>query len=291
MTEVKDLTHCQCQCGESPVWDPRQAMLFWPDTEQPLLAALDPRSGSVKSWKTPRLVQAIGPRAGGGWVAVVRDGFALLDAAGGELRFLGNPVEGIANMTMNDGTVGPDGRYYAGSFDGQVLDAPRGSIYRLDHDGSFAVIETGLVLPNGMAFSPDGKTLYVTEMFARRITAFDFDPRAGSLAGRRVVVTVPDDEGYPDGLIVDAEGFLWSGHWQGFRVTRYDPDGKKQSSIPVPVPTATCMAFGGRDLDELFITTARKGLTPEQLAAYPTAGDLYVARPGVRGRLENAFTG
>jgi sugar lactone lactonase YvrE len=98
-------------------------------------------------------------------------------------------------------------------------------------------------------------------------------------------------EGYPDGLVVDEEGFLWSGHWQAFRVTRYDPDGRKVLHIDVPVPTATCMAFGGRDMDQLFITTAKKGLTPEQLAAYPAAGDLFQVRPGVRGREEHQFDG
>jgi sugar lactone lactonase YvrE len=194
-------------------------------------------------------------------------------------------------MTMNDGTVGPDGRFYAGSFNAQDLDAADGCLYRVDRDGAVEVIETGLVLPNGMAFSPDGKTLYVTEMWVRRIVAYDFDGRAGALSRRRALVTVPESEGYPDGLIVDEEGCLWSGHWQGFRVTRYDPDGKKVSHVVVPVPTATCMAFGGPELDRLYITTAKKGLTPEQLAAYPSAGDLFMVRPGVRGLAENEFDG
>jgi sugar lactone lactonase YvrE len=121
--------------------------------------------------------------------------------------------------------------------------------------------------------------------------AYDFDARSGSVTGRRTLVTVPESEGYPDGLIVDDEGFLWSGHWQGFRVTRYDPDGKKSRHIVVPVPTATCMAFGGPDLDRLYITTGKKGLTGEQIAAYPSAGDLFMVRPGVRGRVEHEFAG
>jgi xylono-1,5-lactonase len=102
---------------------------------------------------------------------------------------------------------------------------------------------------------------------------------------------VPAAEGYPDGLVVDDEGFLWSGHWQGFRVTRYDPDGAKVLHIDIPVPTATCMAFGGTDLDQLYVTTARKGLSPEQLSAYPAAGDLFRVSPGVRGRIEYQFDG
>ncbi len=290
---MADLTRmeAQNQCGESPIWDPRTATLSWVDTEKPLLSALSDRSVRAVTMPTSRLVQAIGLRRAGGWVAVVRDGFALLQADGMETRFLGNPVEGLPHMTMNDGTVGPDGRFYAGSFNMQDLGAADGGLYRVDHDGAVAMIETGLVLPNGMAFSPDAGTLYVTEMWARRIGAYDFNVQAGTLSRRRVLVTVPESEGYPDGLIVDEEGCLWSGHWQGFRVTRYDPDGRKVRHVDVPVPTATCMAFGGPDLDRLYITTAKKALTPEQLAAYPSAGDLFMVRPGVRGRAEHEFAG
>ena len=162
-----------------------------------------------------------------------------------------------------------------------MLEAPDGALHRLDPDGTIHTIETGLVLPNGISFSPDGKTMYVTEMWARRITAFDFDARKGTVSRRRVLITLPEEEGYPDGLIVDAEGFLWSAHWQGFRVTRYDPDGRKERVIEVPVPTATCMAFGGKALDTLYITTGKKGLTPEQLQKYPQAGDVFAVEPGI----------
>ncbi len=222
---------------------------------------------------------------------MIRDGFALLEDTAASGKLLGNPVAGIAHMTMNDGAVGPDGRFYAGSVNVDVLDAPDGCLYRVDTDGSMSIIETGLVLPNGISFSPDGRTIYVTEMWANRITAFDFDPRKGTVSNRRVMIKVPEEEGHPDGLIVDAEGFLWSGHWQGFRLTRYDPDGKKVSHIEVPVPTATCMAFGGPDLDRLYITTGKKGLSPEQVQKCPEAGDLFMAQVDVRGRLEPAFGG
>ncbi len=290
MAEITRL-EAQCQCGESPIWDPRAATLSWIDTEKPTLASLKEGCGRAVTHATNRLVQSIGLRRSGGWVAVVRDGFALLSADGAEKRFLGNPVEGLPHLTMNDGTVGPDGRFYAGSFDQKDLEAANGCLYRVDHDGTIAVIDTGLVLPNGMAFSPDRGKLYLTEMWVRRIVAYDFDARSGSVSGRRTLVTVPESEGYPDGLIVDDEGFLWSGHWQGFRVTRYDPDGRKALHIDVPVPTATCMAFGGPDLDRLYITTGKKGLTETQLADYPEAGDLFMVRPGVRGRIEHSFAG
>jgi sugar lactone lactonase YvrE len=283
------LIQCQSQCGESPIWDPETNLLSWIDTENPRFTTLDPATGKTATVSTPWLVQAIGRRKGGGWVAVVREGFALLDKNPATGTFLGNPVEGMAHMTMNDGAVGPDGRFYAGSLNVQTLDAPDGCLYRVDADGRISTIETGIVLPNGIAFSPQGTTMYVTEMWVNRITAFDFDARTGAVSHRRTLIQVPEEEGHPDGLIVDEQGFLWSGHWQGFRVTRYDPDGKKVSHIEVPVPTATCMAFGGRDLDVLYITTGKKGLSPEQVQTYAAAGDLYTVIPGVKGRIEPLF--
>jgi sugar lactone lactonase YvrE len=282
--------HSQNTCGESPIWDPDGKRLYWIDTEKPSLWSLDPSSGQSTTVVCDWLVQAIGPRRSGGWIAVVRDGFALLERTG-KGTFLGNPVEGQRAMTMNDGAVGPDGRFYAGSLNQEVLGAADGCIYRVDADHSIHTIEHGLVLPNGLAFSPDGGTMYVTEMWARKITAFDFDARSGTLSRRRTLITVPEAEGYPDGLIVDSEGFLWSGHWQGFRLTRYGPDGRPERVVEVPVPTATCMAFGGRSLEKLYITTAKKGLTQEQLSRHPEAGDLFVLEPGVTGRLEPAFAG
>jgi sugar lactone lactonase YvrE len=286
-----NLVHSQNTCGESPIWDPEAGRLSWIDTEKPVYTALEPAIGRTESVTTPWLVQAIGRRASGGWIAVIRNGFAFLDANAARGKLLGNPVQGIAHMTMNDGAVGPDGRFYAGSVNVDVLDAPDGCLHRVDTDGSIETIETGIVLPNGISFSPDGKTMYVTEMWANRITAFDFDGRRGTVSRRRVLIEVPEDEGHPDGLIVDAEGFLWSGHWQGFRVTRYDPDGRKVSHLDVPVPTATCMAFGGPDLDQLYITTGKKGLSPEQIQKYPDAGDLFMVNAGVRGRIEPEFGG
>jgi sugar lactone lactonase YvrE len=282
---------CQSQCGESPIWDPSSRQLSWIDTENPLFSTLDPATGTVSTKKTPWLVQAIGRRKGGGWIAVVRDGFAFLESDPSKGTFLGNPVEGKAHMTMNDGAVGPDGRFYAGSLNVDVLEAPDGCLHRVDVDGRISTIESGLVLPNGISFSPDGRTMYVTEMWVNTITAFDFDPAGGTVSHRRTLIRVPEEEGHPDGLIVDAEGFLWSGHWQGFRVTRYDPDGRKVSHIDVPVPTATCMAFSGPELDELYITSGKKGLSPEQLDSYPGAGNLFMVRTGTRGRVEPVFGG
>ena len=288
---VEHLAGCQCTCGESPIWEPESAGLFWVDTGERVFHEYDPGSGRHTPRDIPHLLQSIGRRKAGGWIAVDVKGLLLWNHASGESRFLGYPEEGKPHMCMSDGAVGPDGRFYAGSLNFETLDAPEGSIYRVDKDGSIAAACEGLALPNGLAFSPAGHTLYVTEMFANRILAYDFDPRTGTAANRRVLVEVPAEEGLPDGLIVDREGFLWSAHWQGFRITRYAPDGARDRVIELPVPTPTCMAFGGPKLDELYVTTARKGCSPEQLAEYPRSGDLFRVRLDVQGRLEPEFAG
>jgi sugar lactone lactonase YvrE len=291
MSGIEHLVSCQSQCGESPIWDPAARRLCWIDTENFVYSSCDASGAGRADVKTDWRIQAIGRRKAGGWVTVVRDGLAIFDPSTGKSRFLGNPIEGKPHLTMNDGAVGPDGRFYAGSLNMKVLESDEGALWRLDTDGKYTCIQDGIVLPNGIAFSPDGKTMYLTEMWARKITAFDFDAKKGTVSKRRVLVTIPDEEGYPDGLVVDAEGYLWSGHWQGFRVTRYTPQGKKDRIVEVPVPTATCMAFGGAGLDELFITTGKKGLSDEQLAKYPQAGDIYKVKPGARGMVEPEFLG
>jgi sugar lactone lactonase YvrE len=289
--EVEHLVTCQCNCGESPIWEPDGARLFWVDTGERVFHQLDREAGRHRSRGVDYLLQSIGRREGGGWIAVDLNGLLLWNHEGGESRFLGYPEEGKPHMCMSDGTVGPDGLFYVGSLNFETLDAPDGSIYRVDRDGSVASVCESLALPNGLAFSPDGRVLYVTEMFANRILAYDFDPATGKAANRRVLIDVPSEEGLPDGLIVDREGYLWSAHWQGFRITRYTPDGAKERVIEIPVPTPTCMAFGGPELDELYVTTARKGCSPEQLDQHPQSGDLFRVKLDVRGRLESEFTG
>jgi sugar lactone lactonase YvrE len=288
---AEHLVACRCDCGESPIWDPRNDRLYWVDTGERTFHEYDRGSGHYNRRDVEYLLQSIGRRRSGGWIAIDLKGLVLWNHETGENRFLGYPEEGKPHMCMSDGAVGPDGRFYAGSLNFEVLDAPDGSIYRVDKDGSISVACEGLALPNGLAFSPDGSTLYVTEMFANRILAYDFDSRTGTAANRRVLVDVPAEEGLPDGLIVDREGFLWSAHWQGFRITRYAPDGARERIIELPVPTPTCMAFGGEELDELYVTTARKGCSSEQLAEYPQSGDLFRIKLNVQGRLEPEFAG
>jgi sugar lactone lactonase YvrE len=216
-------------------------------------------------------------------------GVSLWEPSSNRCHFLGNPVADKPHLQFCDCTVDPHGRLIAGTFNADRFEAPDGAYYRLDGDLSFHEIDRGIVFTNGIAFSLNGKTMYGAEMFARRILAWDYDPEQGTVSRRRVLAELEPDAGYPDGVIVDAEGFLWVGHWAGFRVSRYSPEGKIERVIRLPVPTATCLAFGGVNLDELYITTAYKGLSEEQRKASPQSGDLFRVRPGLKGLVEPCF--
>jgi sugar lactone lactonase YvrE len=172
--------------------------------------------------------------------------------------------------------------------DGFVAD---GALYRFDPDGSLNLLDSGYATANGLGVSPDGKTVYVTDMRHHQIMVMDYDTLSGTVANRRLFAHVPEEEGMPDGLIVDAEGFIWSGHWAGSRLTRYDPQGKIERQILFPVQHVISFAFGGQNLDELFVTTAWWGMSDEERRQAPWSGDLFRIATGLKGLLEPEFVG
>ncbi len=285
------LVASQDEVGETPMWIPEEQALYWIDSEAPMVYRWD-ASGEVQNYEPDFPITALIRRASGGWVAAAKDGLYTWDHRTGESRFLSNPMEGKADLRFNDGIVDRQGRLLVGSMNQQDLEAPDGALYRMDADGSVHELDTGLAVANGIGLSPDGETVYVTDMFKGRILAYDYDTTKGEVSNRRVFASVPGDQGLPDGLIVDAEGFVWSAHWGGGRVTRYTPDGEvERSAISLPTANVTCLAFGGEDLDELFITTAWFMMSDEDRKAQPMAGDLFRLKTDVKGLVEPAFAG
>lgn len=291
MESLEHLLPVQNQCGETPMWIPQEKALYWVDTGGRSVYRYDPDSGWLQRYPVAVGSQALARKSASEWVLLSTAGVSIWDRQTNSCRFLGNPVADRPRLEFCDCAVDPRGRLVAGTYNADKFDAPDGAYWRLDADGSFHEIERGVVFTNGIAFSLDGRTMYGAEMFARRILAWDYDPEAGTVGGRRVLAELEPDAGYPDGVIVDAKGYLWVGHWAGWRVSRYSPNGKVDRVIPLPVPTATCMAFGGRDLNELYITTAYKGLTEEQRKAAPLSGDLFRVKLEVQGVEEPLFRG
>ena len=286
--EAEPLTEIQNELGEGPLWDP-QGRLFWTDINARRLHLWDSATGGETAELSVK-VGCIGLRQESGLVLATDKGFALYAVQAGfgeaELELLDDPEADLPQSRFNDGAVDPGGRFWAGSYGGES-----NSLYRLDPDGSIHKIDTGFGIPNGTDWNLDAKIMYFTDSTAKTIYAYDFDVQTGDVENRRPFIVTKDADGVPDGLTVDAEGFLWSARWGGGRLERYDPDGRLERTLTVPVSQPTSLAFGGAGLDELFVTSAREGLSDEALSEQPLAGRLFRVRPGVRGREAFRFRG
>lgn len=277
--------------GEGPFWDAEHQRLIWSDIKSSTLREFLPASGE-------RRVLAEGVMAFG--LTLNRDGALIITTPvglfyykiGGQPQPLLGEYEG-ESLFLNDMIADSAGRVYAGTVfwgpDGLVKE---GKLYLIDGSGAARIVDQGSGMSNGLGFSPDNSTLYYTDSYVRRIYAFDVDQSTGDLSNKRVLVQIPDDEGLPDGLTVDAEGHLWSAQWYGSQVVRYDPDGKVERRVEVPVRQVASLTFGGADLDELYVTTAGdpfvSSLCPPNydFEAGNDGGPLFRLRPGVQGRLE-----
>ena len=288
MDEVEHLLAVGNRVGEGPRWNVAEQALYWVDIEGQAIWRYHPADGRLEHWDIGLPVGVLAFRAAGGLVLATRDGFAFWDPAAPALRFIADPEADKPGNRFNDGGVDPQGRFWAGTMGGGD---PVGSLYRLDPDGAVTRMETGVGTSNGIGWSPDGRTMYFTDSPAKVIYAYDFDPATGAIANRRPFIHTPGEAGVPDGLAVDVEGYIWSARWNGWKITRYDPSGRAVREIPVPVALVTSCAFGGPDLDELYITSAWSELTADARRAQTAAGDVYRVRPGVRGAAEPKFAG
>ena len=280
----------QAQLGEGPVWDDQKKTLYWLDIKDSQLLILDMKNGNRVSVELSTEVGAVAPRSGGGLIAATKKGFALLDPETGKLSFIVNPEVNLPGNRFNDGTCDSAGNFIAGTMD-EREEEPTGTMYRLNANLSVAPLFGGYVVCNGPAFSPDGGTLYFSNSAQREILEFAYDPETGRIGSPAMFAKIPHAAGYPDGLSVDAEGYIWCAHWDGWRVTRFAPDGREDAVVDFPVPRVTSCTFGGRDLDTLFVTTARTGLDDDALDEAPLSGSLFVFKPGVPGLPTQRFTG
>jgi sugar lactone lactonase YvrE len=277
--------------GEGPVWDAATGRLIWVDILGRRVHQFSPEDDTdVIVLETPSDVGAVAPRRNGGLVLALADGFWLLDAGATAAR-PHRPVEADRPETrFNDGKVDGGGRFWAGTMAYDQRPGA-GSLYRLG-DGRVETMLDGVTISNGLAWSDDRRTLFYIDTPTRRIDAFDCDAASGAISGRRAFLQLSDDQaGSPDGMTVDSEGALWVALWDGWAVHRYLPNGTLDAIVRMPVARPTSCAFGGPDLDDLYITTARSDLSPEELVAQPDAGGLFRVRPGVIGRPSTPFAG
>jgi sugar lactone lactonase YvrE len=274
--------------GESPLWDERSGQLFWVDSRGPAVKRVTPGAREATVLALPEVIGSIAFRERGGLLAATRSGIHFLDPATGRLEAVARPESGKPDNRFNDGRCDRHGRFWAGTMS-DVRRDPVGSLYRLDPDLSCSPLRNAVILPNSLAWSPDGRAMYFADTNRHTIWLWDYDPASGAATRERVFADT--GSGRPDGSCVDAEGCLWNAEYGAGRLVRYTPAGRVDRILEVPVANPTCCCFGGARLDELYITTARQRLTPEQLALQPLAGSVLVARPGVRGLPEGRFAG
>lgn len=268
-----------CTLGEGPLW--WQGAVWFTDIKEKSVHRFDPESGQKQSWHAPSEVGFLAPLENGHFIAGTKTGLYDFDPARGDFVLICSVEPGRPSNRLNDGAVDCDGRLWFGSMDDDETQAS-GMLYRF-HRGSLTAMDSGYVITNGPAFSPDGRTLYHTDTLKRCIYAFDLGAD-GALTNKRVFALIEEGAGYPDGPVVDSEGCLWTGLFGGWEARRYAPDGRLLQRFAFPVANVTKLAFGGENLTTVYATTARKGLDANALEAQPLAGGLFRFEASVCGQ-------
>jgi sugar lactone lactonase YvrE len=277
--------------AEGPCWDHRNGILYWVDIIGMRVHAFHPESGVNRTIQLDQVVGAAVPRHSGGLVAALKHGFHLLDMETGDLKQIADPEADLEHNRFNDGKCDAAGRFWAGTTSADEIE-PLGSLYCLEADYSVRKSVPGVIVSNGIGWSPDGKTMYYIDSPTKRIVAYDFEVDSGKMSQPRTVVVIPESGGLPDGMTVDAEGMLWVAHWGGWQISRWNPQtGQQLSAIALPVAQVSSCAFGGADLDELYITTAGVRQSEEELARQPHAGGIFRVKLPVPGTPANFYAG
>jgi sugar lactone lactonase YvrE len=268
------------ELGEGPCWDPESQSLYWVDIPASRVHRLS-ASGVHSSWDVGYPAGAVVPRASGGLVVAAGNAFLSLDPLTGAVAELA-VAPGLRDTRMNDGKCDRAGRFYAGTM--AADESPgKGSFYRLDTQLNVTEVYTGIGISNGLGWSPDDRRMYYIDSLVYRVDVLDYDGATGRMGERRPFVALGSDDVVPDGMAVDAEGGIWVAVWGGGVIQRYDADGQLTGVVRVPAANVTSCAFGGPDLDTLYITTA----------AGPgrSAGALFTCASGVRGLPTFSFGG
>lgn len=272
---VELLVAAQAQLGEGPAWDARHETLYWVDILGQRLHAFHPQDGSTRSWELDDTPGCCVPARAPGLVLTLGRSVARFDPESGACRRFAQVEPDRPGNRFNDGKCDPAGRLLAGTMDRAEREAS-GSLYSFAPDGSVRVLLSGVRISNGLTWSRDGATLYYIDTPTRQVRAFEYDLATGAIANPRPVVSIPPELGWPDGMTADADGRLWIALWGGSAVTVWDPrDGRLLETFPLPAPHVTSCVFGGPALRDLYITTARQGLSADQLHAHPLSGGLF----------------
>lgn len=281
----------RAELGECPVWSVAEQALYWIDIYAGRLHRFDPATGADGFWQLPETIGSFALCRDRAALVALRSGLHRFDLGSGAIAPVASPEASLPGNRLNDGRCDRQGRFWIGSMADPVdPQTPRGALYRLDADASCTKAADGFFISNGLAFSPDGRILYHSDSYApvRTIWAWDLDTENGAISNRRVFVDTKGMPGRPDGAAVDADGCYWMAANDGWELVRFTPAGNIDRRIALPVAKPSMIAFGGRRLDTLYITSIRPAKGLEQ---QPQAGSLFAIDPGVKGLAEPLFGG
>lgn len=272
VTEVKSLL------AEGPVWDAKRKVICWIDILNGKIHEWSEKDAVYRETDVKQMIGSMAICSDGNYIAALQNGFAFINRESREVKMITDPEAHLSNNRFNDGKCDPAGRFWAGTMS-LTEDHGAGSLYTLDNDLSYSKMREKVTISNGLAWSLDHKTVYHIDTPTLTVTAFDYENESGRISNQRTAILIEEKDGFPDGMTIDSEGMLWIAHWNGWQVTRWNPvSGKKLYAVSMPVAKVTSCTFGGDDFNDLYITTAKVDLTPEELQRQPLAGSLFVIR-------------
>ena len=289
---VEVVIDAQANLGEGAIWHAQKQVLYWVNIMDNEVYIYDPVTNENRTIDVGQYVGTVVPRQSGGLMLALHHGFASLDVDTAELSFVHDPEEHLPDNRFNDGKCDPAGRFWAGTMALNESGSRAGSLYMMDVDHTVRRMWSDIAISNGIVWTSDHKTMYYIDTPNGTVDSFEYDLETGSIANRQVVVTLPKGVGGPDGMTIDAEDMIWVAHWGGSRVTRWNPTtGELLQTVEVPARQVTSCAFGGPDLNQLYITSARKGLDAAALVEYPHSGALFRVTLEVEGVPAYEFAG
>ncbi len=286
MMKPINVVSCRNTLGEGPLWNAKEQAIYWVDIDEKKIQRYFLNTKKYEVFDLPIKICLMAFRSQGGMILGTENGLYFWDPKNRKLEFITHPETGKTEARFNDGKVDRKGRLWAGTM---TFEGATSSLYRLDHDLSVHQMETGLTISNGIGWSLDNKIMYLVDSNRYVIYAYDFNFDTGAISNRRSFVQMSERIGIPDGLTVDSEGCIWVAIYGGWKVMRYDADGKVIDQFEFPVSKPSSCMFGGKNLDELYVTTISEGLSAEDKLKQPMAGNLFMIKTNVKGLPEPSF--
>jgi sugar lactone lactonase YvrE len=279
------------ELGEGPLWVSEVQTLFWVDLVAGTINWIDALSGDHHTFQTGQYVGCIVKKQSGGFLLALQNGIYELNKSMKQLTFLTDPEISMTDNRFNDGKCDPQGRFWAGTMSMKGVKGA-GTLYCFEKNLSCRDVIHNVSISNGIGWSPDEKRMYYIDSAAKEVYVYQYDKVSGLISNPRTAISFYDQKGLPDGMAVDEEGMLWIAHWDGGQVSRWNPyTGKLLESIAVPAKHVTSCAFGGPNMDELYITTARVDMSLKELEQYPHSGSVFRFKTNTKGLPVHSFAG